>query len=73
MNFVWDKRTGVDWLDKIKKNDLTINKFEDNNDQTLIFKKDDDRFILMWMDMRFLRSSALSQWGFVKSLMFQEK
>lgn len=47
----------IDWLDKAKKNDLMVDKLEDNNEQTLLFGENDDRFTWLIMDMRLLRSS----------------
>lgn len=47
----------IDWLDKAKKNDLMVDKLEDNNEQTLLFGEYDDRFTWLIMDMRLLRSS----------------
>lgn len=37
--FCWREKTKVDWLDKAKRNDLTVNKCEDDNDQTLTSRK----------------------------------
>ena len=42
MNFAREKELEF-WLDKVKKNDLTMNKIDDNNDQTLSYGRNEDR------------------------------
>lgn len=51
MNFVREKRTEVDGLDKANKEDFVVNKLENDNNQTLTFGKDSDKCTLVRANM----------------------
>ena len=71
MKLIGEKKTKVDWLDKVRKKDLTKNEFEGGNDRALTYDDDSDRLTLFRMDMSFSRSSISESVRFCQKFKFQ--